>query len=67
MQFCNDFLDLVRRSMGTIDDAGIVYRFEYDRNVSDLVRLTKDGNEDLTFLPGWYVDWWRTTVATRDH
>lgn len=56
MKFCDDFLKLIDVEMKIVNCPYTVYKFDYDPNTRDSVKLTAFENKNaLSFLPDWYV------------
>lgn len=57
MEFLNDFLRYVSRTMTDINDPKCVCSFEYDPTKSEYIFMrTFNNHDEYTFLPSWFIE-----------
>lgn len=57
LDFCNQFLDSVAKSMKNVDSSETVFRYDWDQQKSNtVVEKRLEGANNLRFLPDWYLE-----------
>lgn len=57
MEFCSNFLQLVKTEMLKVNNPHTVYKFDYDPTQRGSIHMTAYENEnEFSFLPQWYIE-----------